>query len=86
MRIEVTADDIFNGVCKSFKSCPVALAILRASGQQCLVGAFRVERPDGGTWVNHDFVHDFITAFDRGDTVTPFAFELPEDFLGVKVS
>jgi hypothetical protein len=77
--IQVTQDDIDNGVRCSVKRCPVALACLRTIGKNY-----------SQIWEEYwpDF-HDpsknipssvliFVRAFDSGNIVQPFSFVLPD--------
>lgn len=81
MRINVTQDDIDNGV-SSCVWCPVARAVARATemyvevtatdiwiGHTPLVGRF-VDTPEAAA--------DFILQFDTNRKVQPFEFELPD--------
>ena len=65
MKIEVTQDDIDNGVRHSTEKCPIALAATRALGGPILVHA------DG----SGDEIDKFIIAFDKGEPVSPFVFD-----------
>lgn len=80
MKIEVTQDLIDRGVQGDCEACPIALAILLATGARevdigydgvCIGGKRRVEPgavPDAAwQWMN---------AFDDGRSVEPFSFDL----------
>ncbi len=88
MRIDVTAEDIQNGVQGDCEYCPVARAVERRTGAKARVeygvieGQVRaVKMPDS--------VLRFIKRFDAlevsGDArllyIEPFSFDLPDDFL-----
>ena len=75
MIIEVTQDDIRNGVKGDTCACPVALALQRYFSTYIQVDAYvvaigleQIELPVK--------VKTFIKDFDNGHTVCPFAFEL----------
>lgn len=80
MTIEVTPEDIRMGKRNMLCSCPVALAIKRATGAERVAV--------GGTdalWVSDNEplkvnlpieARSFIFAFDEGGQVTPFTFDL----------
>lgn len=84
IRIEVTAEDIANGVKQAACSCPIALAIRRARPDASYVEV------DGDVFVELGGVHhyarlpgpamDFVANFDAADmdrsmSPAPFAFE-----------
>ncbi len=85
MRIEVTQNDIDRGRPRCNYGCPVALALRRTLGSQRAwkVTEQRIENPDGGRIVAPSEVRQFVIFFDHGACVAPFAFELPDAFLGV---
>lgn len=76
--IEVTADDISEGVIFENNWCPIALAIKRIVGDRLVKVKF------GNIYLsNHDYawnttfpVKQFIKKFDNGDQVSPFSFEM----------
>jgi hypothetical protein len=72
--IQVTQDDIDNGVRLSGKLCPIALACLRT------IGMNYAEVFDLWGWCNDipTEVQDFVLAFDRDLPVQPFSFTLPD--------
>lgn len=90
MRIEVTQDDIDQGVRCDGNACAVAVAIGRAIGtgidapwyghisvcdDEIAIGSERFFVPTE--------VRQFIGWFDKGHVVNPFAFDLPIDDLVV---
>lgn len=76
--IEVSAEDIANGIPTAACSCPVALAVHRLLGPGEVTvtadahGAW-IEA-DGSTWVLLDPGHRFIELFDDGLPVQPGTF------------
>lgn len=81
MRIEVTEDDILEGVRNDGSSCPVAKAMVRATGDNWRVGPYVAEMRDGrGRLLGDTYlpaeVGRFIYQFDHGETVRPFGFEV----------
>jgi hypothetical protein len=80
MRIEVTQEDIDNGLKGKCDSCAVALAAKRAFGNRIiLVDGEQMDVIDNGKWDVLDLPDSavaFIEAFDTGKPVKPFSFEL----------
>ena len=80
MRIEVTQDLIDKGEAKDCSSCPVALAILVATGAQAVevyaTGGFLATRRRGTEFVMPVEARQFIVDFDAGKRVAPFSFDL----------
>lgn len=84
MRIDVTQEDIANGVRLDHRCCPVARAIERATGMQASVDVDRgCNNPSAfvviGSVAAVDLPHSvmwFVKKFDRGGQVEPFSFEL----------
>lgn len=84
--IEVTQDDINNGVRKSETSCPIALALKRALPDRTIRAdtnsLILCERSTEGECIFHKIVGTplsvmtFIMKFDEQFPVQPFAFEL----------
>ena len=77
MRIEVTQEDIELGDVTS-TTCPVARA-MRREWPEALVGAVRFITKPTAAGVEHDLPDDavdWITDYDRGLPVKPFAFEV----------
>jgi hypothetical protein len=75
MKINVTSEDIKNGIRWSPSSCALTLAIGRARGESVSVGITCV-------MIGEEFfslpqiARDFRRKFDDGKTVEPFEFEL----------
>jgi hypothetical protein len=72
--IQVTQDDIDNGVRLSGSWCPIALACIRTIGLNY-----------DQIWQNYwsqgnmtENVRNFVIAFDKKQPVQPFSFELPD--------
>jgi len=79
--ITVTAEHIARGVADSCDHCPVALAIREAlpHGPGLWVDSAHVTVGKPGHWTEVDLpdtVTHFIEAFDGGDPVRPFTFDL----------
>lgn len=76
MTINVTAEDIENGVPRSCLFCPVAQAVAKQTGLRVSVGAmwFFVEAVPHPT---PEDVSNFVMKYDAGDKVEPFSFTLP---------
>lgn len=80
--INVTAEDIENGVALSCKHCPVSVALRRISGAywahtdqtEIRIGKNDVLKSD--SYPTPKEVKEFITAFDRDKEVAPFTFQL----------
>lgn len=85
LEIAVTQEDIAVGTPDSSLSCPVARAIKRAT-RAGLVSVDVDEivirfRPDGGPPIylnTPDEIIEFIDAFDSGEEVEPFGFNLDD--------
>lgn len=80
MRIQVTAEDIANGIPYECEACPVALALKKHSPN---VDADIIVDADNIWWGEAAYstpeeVVSFITNFDKGDAVEPFEFYLEE--------
>ena len=76
MKIDVTELDIENGKCGVAFSCPVALAVRRATGiTRVYVGSRHLEIGDRRMAIPIP-VRRFITCFDAEIPVGPFSFEL----------
>ncbi len=75
--INVTSDDIAKGKRGSACSCPIALAIKRATNQACHVGVrwYSFER-DLTDMPLPRKAGEFVIAFDQKQPVEPFSFEL----------
>ena len=79
--IEVTQEDIDKGNRLAPCSCPVALAISRATNKCAIVSSQDVSfQAYGGGFVYFDaIVRDFINKFDGRQPVQPFKFDLDID-------
>lgn len=85
MLVTVTAEDIKNGQKKVCSRCPIALAVIRASGKKfasVVPGEFGCGDTDpnfpGGQWKRYsmpDVAYDFMRRFDTDRYVEPFTFE-----------
>ena len=82
VRVRVTAADIAAGRPSDACSCPVALAVQRATGDPTVdvcgvvaAGSLRAHFGLRGVDLPLAAVN-FVSAFDRGDPVTPFEFDL----------
>lgn len=86
MKIEVTAEDIKNGLRARCKLCPVALAVARAFGQECWIRGGQAVLWKNETHPNrilslpHE-AHLWYSNYDRGKLSLPFSFELKESEL-----
>jgi hypothetical protein len=80
VRIEVTAEDIRAGSAGDPWLCPVARALRRTTGRGWLVDDDTLDRLRDNAHLGSvpcpPEVADFVLAFDRGDAVAPFAFDL----------
>lgn len=84
MKINVTKADIRNGEIGSFSSCPVGLAIRRATKQKFVkvgreyisFGKNTQSNIDYKTYKTPNKVARFIATFDAEDKVKPFSFTL----------
>lgn len=77
IRIEVTQADIDRGTRSDCAACPIALAAARAVGFPCEADLTGLWFPLGmGHYVLPAAASDFVLAFDAGETVQPFAFEV----------
>jgi hypothetical protein len=81
--IIITQDDINKGKRGECSLCPVALAAQRAFPDKCpQVAAWNMyldssaDVLDGPSITLPDEVREFIVAFDRGQSVSPFAFTI----------
>ena len=75
MRVSVTAEDIALGCPNSCRRCPVALALNRTLGGSWHVDGLGAECPAGLWQPLPQEVAAFVSAFDAGEVVSPFAFE-----------
>ncbi len=82
MTIHVTQAHINAGVRQECRTCPIALAlrgaIAHAPEVQVMSGSFVAFGSHGGAEIHRlpEAAQDFITAFDAGQPVQPFSFEL----------
>lgn len=81
MKIKVTKADIKNGKRKSASSCPIALAVKRATKQKLVVVdeeyiGFGKSSRSYTEYKIPDKASVFIATFDDGDKVKPFSFAL----------
>ncbi len=77
MRVEITAEDIAEGVPRSHCKCPAAIALSRVTGKDVSVGT--------SSYVVGGRVYDlpnslgiWIVDFDFGQPVRPTTFEVPD--------
>lgn len=79
MTITVSQDDIEQGQPLKGLSCPIALAIKRATGLEYVgVGVRQYWYKDLAGGVLPPEVTEFVKAFDSGKPVEPFTFELED--------
>ncbi len=82
MKIQVTQEDINQGVRQECEKCPIALAVIRAIGPQAATMRISVDDAwvDIGeeSWCLPRSAARFVSDFDSGKAVTPFEFELTE--------
>lgn len=80
MRVEITQEDIDQGVPKSPCRCPVGRALNRCrKNKQRTAGVTHYTATlDGCGYLLPPDVSNRIRAFDGGRGMVPFAFELPE--------
>lgn len=83
IKIDVTQEDINNGIPFSTTSCPIALAMHRTLEKPVWWGVTGGGFVDANGLQSMDFYPDkwvstfnFVLAFDAGDTVLPFSFTL----------
>ena len=82
MQVEVTADDISRGELGDGGRCPVALALQRRLGADLFVDGFEVYKTlSGGRARLPEEARLFAKAFDAGEEVEPFEFELDDEKL-----
>lgn len=83
MRITVTEEHIQKGEPTAARCCPVALAIKDATGRRGSLGLRAIYvYSGGGEWETFEpptTVALFRDAFDAGEPVQPFSFDLPLD-------
>lgn len=79
MKIQVTQEDITNGKKDHCIQCPIALAMIRTTGKIWEVYNTCCGRLENEFYIEHRLPQEaqvFIEAFDDGDDVSPFEFEL----------
>ena len=81
VQIDVTQEDLDEGVRCSFRKCPIARAIRRVFGGSWSVGSYTaVYRDDSRSFIySVDLPREatvFMRAFDTGDMLAPFSFEV----------
>jgi hypothetical protein len=79
LKIHVTQEDIDNGIRDDALKCPIARAIKRVVSSFLSVSGYDINFDDGFNFLRippPEKVTDFIIAFDAGDPVEPFDFEL----------
>lgn len=80
MKITVTQEDISHGIAKDCEECPIAHALERALGCRSYVERDSFfYRKDGRFTANlplPEIASAFIAAFDAGQPVEPFSFEV----------
>lgn len=82
IRIEVTQEDIVNGVREDGQNCPIALACRRAGLLYVTVDSqieFDNEQGFSG-WLRDERIEPFVKAFDAGEKVSPMVLELEPSY------
>ena len=74
-QIDVTVEDIQQGKQGQCKTCPIALATARTLGMPVHVGLTYIFT-DALTGKLASEVQDFISCFDKGQTIKPFSFDV----------
>ena len=79
--VDVTQEDIENGVAEDCLSCPIAIALERATNKKWAVGSEEVCPNDfiGPVYRLPQSARRFINRFDSGGVVKPFRFRFPGD-------
>ena len=86
MKIDVTQQDIDQGVRCEYRNCPIALALMRELGRYVSVVSDQwyddgpLEQPFEN-YSNHglplpEAAQQFVKAFDHSEAVEPFSFEI----------
>lgn len=75
MKIQVTQQEIDNGTRQKASCCPVALAVSLATQRDARVTADTI-RFGWKVYITPEPAASFIEAFDAGEPVSPFEFEL----------
>jgi len=76
MRIDVTQDDIANGIRKDPCWCPIALAVRRATGAPCKVDTDEITLSCGAYIPTPESAAKFVMTYDDFGAAIPFSFEL----------
>ena len=77
LTVEVTQQDIERGSLIECRSCPVALALQRATGREVEVaGPWFIFANSRRHFNLPESVRDFVAQFDSGVAVQPFSFEI----------
>lgn len=76
MIIHVTDDHIKKGTPNCNTHCPIALALKTALPTARITVGLRGATIDGESF-RHSEIINFVRAFDKGQPVEPFSFELP---------
>lgn len=76
--VNVTKHDIKIGHRGSIDQCPVALALVRATGRRWEVTDRRCWNSGGIGFFHPEVVKKFIKEFDSGAEVSPFSFEIKD--------
>lgn len=79
MKIQVTQEDINNGMRRNGNKCPVTLAIKRATGIALVSSGLTICVYGRRELIPPVAVTEFIEQFDAGNPVSPFEFNLPID-------
>ncbi len=80
MTIHVTAEHIMCGEKRRTSSCPIALAATDQGLQGVEVGLYSMRwGTDGQIYCLPKEAINFREAFDEGEQVSPFSFEIPDD-------
>lgn len=75
IKIDVTAEDIVNGVRGVAFACPIARAVKRMGSSQVYVAYGCLECDEGEGFLPKS-ASDFVDRFDEGLPVSPFSFEV----------
>lgn len=87
LQVQVTRDDLDNGIRKFGSVCPIALGVKHAVEKQLMTPLLSVDVEgwdiifsiDGYEYQNfthHSFINDFVNAFDAEEYVQPFELEI----------
>ena len=81
MRISVTVEDIERGRRDDYLDCPISRAVKRATGTKLCKTYTKTMILRGNTYLLPMEARCFVWAFDRGEDVEPFEFELEMEAL-----